>query len=50
MKASIRNMWGRLPLTLADVQVMHGMLRQFARWKAGTSRPHDTDKIDGSEG
>lgn len=50
MKASIRNMWGRLPLTLADVQVMHGMLRQFARWKAGTSRPHDEGKTDGSEG
>jgi len=50
MKASIRNMWGRLPLTLADVQIMHGMLRQFARWKAGTSRPHDTAKTDGSEG
>ncbi len=39
MKQSLRNMWGRLPLTLADVQILHGMLRQFARWKDGTNRP-----------
>ncbi len=38
MKQSLRNMWGRLPLTLADVQIMHGMLRQFARWKEGSNR------------
>lgn len=38
MKQSLRNMWGRLPLTLADVQILHGTLRQFARWKDGTHR------------
>jgi len=38
MKQSLRNMWGRLPLTLADVQILHGMLRQFARWKEGAAR------------
>lgn len=41
MKQSLRNMWGRLPLTLADVQILHGMLRQFARWKEGSSRTDD---------
>ncbi|MFA5539096.1 MAG: RNA methyltransferase [Gemmobacter sp.] len=34
MKRNIRSMWGRLALTRADVQVLHGMLRQIAR-KAG---------------
>ena len=38
MKQSLRNMWGRLPLTLADVQILHGMMRQFARWKDGNNR------------
>jgi tRNA/rRNA methyltransferase len=32
MKASLRNMWGRLNLTRAEVQTFHGMLRQIA-WK-----------------
>jgi len=31
MKLALRNMWGRLPLTRADVQTLHGMLRQIAR-------------------
>lgn len=34
MKTNLRNMLARLPLTLADVQIFHGMLRQFARWKS----------------
>ncbi len=33
MKLNLRNMWGRLPLTRADVQALHGMLRQIVRWK-----------------
>ncbi|MGB8813672.1 MAG: RNA methyltransferase [Paracoccaceae bacterium] len=33
MKTSLRNMWGRLNLTRAEVQTFHGMLRQIA-WKA----------------
>ena len=31
MKLSLRNLWGRLPLTRADVQTFHGMLRQIVR-------------------
>jgi len=33
MKTNLRNLWSRLPLTRADVQVFHGMLRQMVRWK-----------------
>lgn len=33
MKTNLRNLWSRLPLTRADVQMMHGMLRQMVRWK-----------------
>ena len=33
MKTNLRNMWSRLPLTRADVQMFHGMLRQMVRWK-----------------
>ncbi|MCE6949583.1 RNA methyltransferase [Cereibacter sphaeroides] len=32
MKLNLRSMWARLPLTRADVQTLHGMLRQIA-WK-----------------
>jgi len=32
MRANLRNMWGRLGLTRAEVQTFHGMLRQIA-WK-----------------
>lgn len=31
MKRSLRNIWSRMPLTRADVQVFHGMLRQLTR-------------------
>ncbi|WP_397544242.1 TrmH family RNA methyltransferase [Roseovarius salis] len=33
MKTNLRNMWSRMPLTRADVQTLHGMLRQMVRWK-----------------
>ncbi|MGJ8545614.1 MAG: RNA methyltransferase [Sulfitobacter sp.] len=33
MKLNLRNLWSRLPLTRADVQMLHGMLRQMVRWK-----------------
>jgi len=26
-------LWGRLPLTRADVQLFHGILRQMQRWR-----------------
>jgi tRNA/rRNA methyltransferase len=33
MKLVLRNMWSRMPLTSADVQILHGVLRQMVRWK-----------------
>ena len=33
MKINLRNLWSRMPLTRADVQILHGMLRQMVRWK-----------------
>ncbi|MEQ9258475.1 MAG: RNA methyltransferase [Roseovarius sp.] len=33
MKLNLRNMWSRMPLTRADVQMLHGILRQMVRWK-----------------
>ncbi len=33
MKITLRNMWSRMPLTRADVQILHGMLRQLLRKK-----------------
>lgn len=32
MRMSLRNLWSRLPLTRADVQILHGMVRQLT-WK-----------------
>lgn len=32
MKRNLRRMWSRLPLTRADVQTFHGILRHMARW------------------
>jgi len=31
MKQNLRNLWARMPLTRADVQVLHGMLRHLTR-------------------
>lgn len=31
MKLNLRNLWSRMPLTRADVQMLHGMLRQLLR-------------------
>lgn len=33
MKQTMRNLWSRMPLTRADVQLLHGVLRQMVRWK-----------------
>ena len=33
MKINLRNMWSRMPMTRADVQMLHGMMRQMVRWK-----------------
>lgn len=35
MRLNLRNMWSRLALTRADVQTLHGMLRQLARAREG---------------
>lgn len=32
MKLNLRNLWSRMPLTRADVQMLHGMMRQMVRW------------------
>lgn len=31
MKRALRNLWSRMPLTRADVQILHGMMRQLTR-------------------
>lgn len=33
MKINLRNFWSRMPMTRADVQMLHGVLRQMVRWK-----------------
>ncbi|MFT7593479.1 MAG: tRNA/rRNA methyltransferase [Paracoccaceae bacterium] len=33
MKLNLRNMWSRMPMTRADIQMLHGVLRQMVRWK-----------------
>ncbi|KMW56729.1 tRNA:Cm32/Um32 methyltransferase [Candidatus Rhodobacter oscarellae] len=33
MKVTLRNLWSRMPLTRADVQLLHGIMRQMVRWK-----------------
>lgn len=35
MKLNLRNLWSRMPLTRADVQTLHGMLRQILRRREG---------------
>ncbi len=40
MKLTLRNLWGRLQLTRADVQTLHGVLRQMARWAEGKRKDH----------
>jgi tRNA/rRNA methyltransferase len=32
MRLNLRNYWSRMPLTRADVQMFHGILRQVVRW------------------
>jgi len=33
MKVNLRNLWSRMPMTRADVQMLHGVLRQLLRGK-----------------
>lgn len=37
MRTNLRNMWSRMPLTRADVQMLHGVLRQMVRWTSKRS-------------
>jgi len=32
MRRNLRNLWGRMPLTGADVRMLHGIMRQMVRW------------------
>ncbi len=34
MRRNLRNLWSRMPLTRADVQILHGVMRQMVRWKS----------------
>lgn len=34
MKINLRNLWSRMRLTRADVQMLHGVMRQMVRWKS----------------
>ncbi|MFV0245277.1 MAG: RNA methyltransferase [Qingshengfaniella sp.] len=33
MKRTLRNLWSRMPMTRADTQILHGIMRQMVRWK-----------------
>ncbi|QYX55467.1 RNA methyltransferase [Roseovarius sp. SCSIO 43702] len=33
MRRNLLNFWSRMPMTQADVRMMHGVLRQMVRWK-----------------
>jgi tRNA/rRNA methyltransferase len=35
MRRNLRQIWGRLPLTQADVATLHGIFRHFHHWAAG---------------
>ncbi|MEO0666050.1 MAG: RNA methyltransferase, partial [Pseudomonadota bacterium] len=37
MKTNLRNLWSRMPLTRADVQTLHGIMRQMVRKYAKTA-------------
>jgi tRNA/rRNA methyltransferase len=41
MKLTLRNLWSRMPLTRADVQTLHGVMRQMVRWKERAARLDD---------
>jgi tRNA/rRNA methyltransferase len=41
MKMTLRNLWSRMPLTRADVQTLHGVMRQMVRWKERAGRLDD---------
>ena len=48
MKITLRNLWSRMALTRADVQILHGMMRQMVRWKerGGAPSSRETERDD----
>lgn len=50
MKAGLRNLWSRMPLTGTDVQVLHGVVRQMERWARRGGRTHDEARADADAG
>lgn len=52
MRLTLRNLWSRLPLTRADVQVFHGMIRQLtwaAKERAGQGQPAKEQAAPGDD-
>ena len=47
MKINLRNLWSRLPLTDADVRMLHGILRQMVRWSTRNSATSDRNETGG---
>lgn len=45
MKVSLRNLWSRMPLTRADVQILHGAMRQMVR-RAERGRAPGTETVE----
>jgi tRNA C32,U32 (ribose-2'-O)-methylase TrmJ len=43
MKLNLRNLWSRQRLTRADVQTLHGILRQMVRWARRLDRAEGRD-------
>jgi tRNA/rRNA methyltransferase len=43
MKANLRNLWSRMPLTQVDVQTLHGIMRQMVHWARRSGGRHPTD-------
>lgn len=33
MRLNLRNLWSRVAMTRADIQMLHGIMRQMVRWK-----------------
>ncbi|MEM8578367.1 MAG: RNA methyltransferase [Pseudomonadota bacterium] len=50
MKVNLRNLWSRLPLTQADVRMMHGMMRQMVRWASAPAGHMSERKGDAADG
>ena len=44
MKITLRNLWSRMPLTRADTQILHGVLRQMVRWAGRSGTVDEQDK------